>query len=65
MINVNALKAEWVKNGMTQEEVARIINVSPKTFSLKLKKGILKSDEIEKLIVELKITNPMEIFFDK
>ena len=64
MININALKAEWVKNGMNQRDVAKLLNISPKTLSLKLKKGVLKSDEIEKLICELNISNPLKIFFD-
>ncbi len=64
MINVDALRAEWVKNGLKQYEVASILNMTPKTFSLKLKKGVLGSDEIETLISSLHISNPMPIFFD-
>lgn len=63
MININALKAEWVKKGLHQKDVARLIGISPKTFSLQLKKGVLGSDAIDILIKELKIENPIEIFF--
>ncbi len=63
MIDINALKAEWVKAGLRQKDVAELIGVTPKTFSLQLKKGVLGSDTIEMLIRKLKIKNPMEIFF--
>ena len=57
------LKGKIVANGYTQSEVAEKIGVTPKTFSLKLKKGVFGSDEIEKMIKLLHIENPMEIFF--
>ncbi len=63
MLNVNALKAEWVKKGLTQQDVAHMVGISPKTLSLQLKRGILGSDTIEILIKELEIKNPVEIFF--
>lgn len=64
MINVDALKAEWVKNGLKQYEVAAMLNMTPKTLSLKLKKGVLGSDDIEILISNLHITDPIPIFFN-
>ncbi len=63
MIDTNALKAEWVKKGLRQQDVARIIGISPKTLSLKLKRGVLGSDEIELLIAALDIDDPINIFF--
>lgn len=63
MININALRAEWVKNGLCQKDVAQMIGVNPKTLSLKLKKGVLGSDEIDILINKLNISDPMKIFF--
>ena len=64
MIDTDALRAEWVKNRMKQQDVAiSIVGVTPKTFSLKLKKGILGSDEIERLIIGLHIEKPINIFF--
>lgn len=64
MLNKNLLKAEWIKKGYNQSDIARILGVSPKTLSLKLKKGSLGIDEAEILIKELSIKNPIEIFFD-
>ena len=63
MIDTNALKAEWVKKGLRQKDVADILKVTPKTLYTKLKKGVLGSDEIETLIVKLDIEKPMDIFF--
>lgn len=63
MIDTNALKAEWVKKGLRQQDVAKIIGIAPKTLSLKLKRGVLGSDEIELLIAALDIDDPINIFF--
>lgn len=65
MININALKSEIVKNGLTQEKLAKIIGITPKTFYRKMKIGVFGSDEIEKMIDVLKIDNPVPIFFAK
>ncbi len=63
MIKVNDLKAEFTRNNLTQKDVAKLIGVSPKTFYDKMNKGVFGSDEIEIMIKELKITDPMSIFF--
>lgn len=63
MIDTNALKAEWVKKGLRQKDVADMLKVTPKTLYTKLKKGVLGSDEIETLIIKLDIEKPMDIFF--
>lgn len=65
MIDTNKLRATWVSKGITQAQVAAEIGLSSKTFSLKMKKGIFGSDEIEKMIDYLDIDKPMEIFFAK
>lgn len=63
MINTNLLRAEWVKKGLTQKQVAERLGISSKTFTNRMKKRIFKSDEIEELIDILEIENPMPIFF--
>lgn len=63
MVDTNKLRGCIVANGKTQEEVAKSIGISPKTFYLKMKKGVFGSDEIEKMIDLLGIENPMSIFF--
>ena len=65
MIDVNALKGVIVAKGYTQQEVAKIIGLSPKTFYKKMKKGVFGSDEMEKMIDLLSIENPIGIFFAK
>ena len=65
MVDTNKLRGCIVANGKTQEEVAKSIGITPKTFSLKMKKGIFGSDEIEKMINLLDIDDPVSIFFAK
>ncbi|CDZ74838.1 Hypothetical protein ING2D1G_0679 [Peptoniphilus sp. ING2-D1G] len=63
MIKVDELKGRIVANGFTQAEIAEKLGITPKTLSLKFKKGVLDSDEIYKLIDILKIEDPVDIFF--
>lgn len=65
MIKTNELKGIIAKNGLTQKQVAEEIGITPKTFYEKMKKGIFGSDEIQKMIDILNISNPCEIFFAK
>lgn len=65
MIDTNALKGIIVAQGMTQEKVARQIGMTPKTFGLKMKKGVFGSDEMEAMIKLLSIEDPVKIFFAK
>lgn len=65
MIDINGLKAAMVKKGLTQREVANKLGMSQRTFSARLAKGVFGSDEIEKLMNILDISNPVEIFFAK
>ena len=65
MVDANKLRGCIVANGKTQEEVAKSIGITPKTFYLKMKKGVFGSDEIEKMISLLDIEDPMPIFFAK
>ena len=63
MIDTRALCGVIVANGMTQQDVAFELGIAPKTFYLKMKKGVFGSNEIEAMIKLLNIKNPMEIFF--
>lgn len=63
MIDTNALKAVIVSHGMTQQEVAKKLGMTPKTFYSKMKKGVFGSDEMEGMIALLSIKNPCTIFF--
>ena len=65
MVDVNRLKGIIVQNQKTQEDVAKHIGMTPKTFYLKMKKGVFGSDEMEKMIDYLKIDDLAAIFFAK
>ena len=63
MINVNLLKSEIVKNGLTQSEFCKKIGMPHSTFVRKMKSGVLKTDEAEKMTKLLKLKEPNKIFF--
>ena len=61
MIDTNELRGIIAKNGLSQSELARKLGMTPKTFYDKMKKGVFSSNEIEKMIVQLGIENPIAI----
>ena len=65
MVNTDELRGVIAKNGKTQSDVAKMLNITPKTFYMRMKKGVFGSDEIQIMIDELHIDNPMDIFFAK
>lgn len=65
MINTAELRGIIAKNGKSQSDVAKMLNITPKTFYMRMKKGVFGSNEIQTMIEELHIDNPMEIFFAK
>lgn len=65
MILTNELKGIYVAKGFNQETIAKAIGITPKTFASKMKKGVFGSDEIDRLIDVLNISDPTPIFFAK
>ncbi len=65
MIKTDELRGIIAKRNKSQSDVAKAIGVSPKTFYMKMKKGVFGSDEIQIMIDDLGIDNPVEIFFAK
>jgi transcriptional regulator with XRE-family HTH domain len=65
VIRTNELRGIITAKGTTQERVAKQLGITPKTFYLKMQKGVFGSDEIEKMIDILDIDNPVDIFFAK
>ena len=65
LIKTNELKGIIVKNGFSQSDIAAKIGITPKTFYEKMKNGVFESDEIQIMIDELHIDNPLAIFFAK
>lgn len=63
MLNVLEFKAAMVRKGFTQKDIAKILGMSEKTLYERLKNRVFGSDEIEKLIEVLEISDPMPIFF--
>lgn len=63
MLDRNALKAEFVRNGMSQKEVATAIGMSEGTMIRKMKSGAFGTDEAQKMIELLNITDPACVFF--
>ena len=65
MFDANQLRAEIVRAGMTQKEVANSIGISANTFSIKMNTGTFGLDEAEKIIELLDIKDPGAIFFKR
>lgn len=65
MIDTRELRGIIARNGKSQSDVAKLLNITPKTFYIKMQKGVFGSDEIQIMIDELHIENPVEIFFAK
>ena len=63
MIDTNALRGAIASKGLTQQDVAISIGMTPKTFYAKMKRGVFGSDEMESMIRLLSIENPCAIFF--
>lgn len=62
MINIDKLNGKIAENRLTREKLAKVMGISARGLSLKLKKGVFNNVEIEKLVKILKIDNPIEIF---
>lgn len=63
MINVDKLRGIIAENKKTQSDIAKMIGITPKTFYLRMQKGVFGSDEIQIMIKNLHIENPMDVFF--
>ena len=65
MIKTDELRGIIAKNRLSQSDMAAKIGVTPKTFYEKMKNGVFGSDEIQIMIDELHIEDPVSIFFAK
>lgn len=65
MLDKNALKAEFVRNGYTQKDIATMLGISEKTLISRLNRGVFGTDEAQILVEKLHIKNPIAIFFAK
>ena len=62
LIMTDDLIGLMAKHHISRKEMARRMGVTPKTFALKLKRGIFGSDEIEVMMKTLDIRDPLSIF---
>lgn len=65
MIDVNKLRGRMAEKCRTGQDMAKVIGKTPKTFYMKMKAGVFDSDEIDAIVKDLDIKNPVEIFFAK
>ena len=65
MINANLIRARIVELGMKQAQVAAQMNMSAKTFSIKMKNGKFGLDEADRMIDILKLEQPERYFFQQ
>lgn len=65
MVAVDKLRGIIAERGMSQRQVAKLLGVTEKTFYTKMKNGVFGTDEVERLIDILSISNPVDIFLAK
>jgi DNA-binding XRE family transcriptional regulator len=63
VIRTDKLRGIIAERGLSQKEVAAMIGITPKTFYEKMKNGVFGSDEIQVMIDQLQISDPVGIFF--
>lgn len=49
MLDVNELKGRIVKCGLSQRKIARMLNMTEKTFYCKMRAGVFRTDELERI----------------
>jgi transcriptional regulator with XRE-family HTH domain len=66
MVNVQKLKGRMVEKGLTQEDVATLLNIDRSTFNRKINSSdgqYLTVKEVGELMDILSISDPVEYFF--
>lgn len=65
MVDMNKVNGRMRELNLTNKDVADGLGISETAWYAKKRKGVLDSDEIEKLIVLLKLEDPLEypLFF--
>lgn len=62
MIAVDKLRGIIAERGMSQRQVAQSLGMNEKTFYMKMRKGVFGTDEVEKMVELLAISDPVDIF---
>lgn len=63
MIHTDKLIGEMAARRISGRKMAEKLGISPKTFYTKMKRGVFGTDEVEIMIKELELNDPMAIFF--
>lgn len=63
MINTDKLRGAMAEKHISYQSMAKTLQISPKTFGVKMKSGVFRTDEAEKIIEVLEISEPCSIFF--
>ena len=65
MVDTDALRGLIAQRRLSQAQVAKMLNITPKTFYDKMRKGVFDTDQVEHLVEILKIDDVAGIFFAK
>lgn len=65
MIRTDLLRGKFAEKRLSQLAVAKALGITPQAFYRKMKRGVFRSDEMQKMIDLVGIENPLEIFFAK
>ncbi len=49
MLNTNELKGIIAKRGLSQRKIARQLGITDKTFYVKMREGVFRTDELEQI----------------
>lgn len=61
-MNTAKLKGIIAERGFSQNDVAKAIGISSRTFYSKMKRGVFGTDEATAMVELLEIPNPADIF---
>lgn len=61
-MNTAKLKGIIVERGFSQNDVAKAIGISSRSFYSKMKRGVFTTKEAAAMVELLEIPNPVEIF---
>lgn len=61
-MNTAKLKGIIAERGFSQNEVAKAIGISSRSFYSKMKRGVFGTDEATAMVELLEIQNPADIF---
>lgn len=65
MVRTDKIRGLMAEKNVSGVDMAKALNIAPKTFYVKMKSGKFGTDEAEIMIDVLEIPNPTEIFFAK